>query len=235
MTNPIAPAMPADPLAKHTATPRELKAVLMAERRGTPFLAYRDDTGSLLIVSLPARHEPLLLGRSEAVDIQLHWDPQVSGLHAELTWLGAEWTIADEDLSRNGTFVNARKITGRCRLREGDRITVGTTAITFRAPSAPTIAPTAAGSVNELIADLSETQRRILLALCRPKLSGGDLHAPATNQEIATEVCLSVDTVKAQLRAMFARHGLDGLPQNQKRAALAELALRTGAVASRDL
>jgi hypothetical protein len=46
---------------------------------------------------------------------------------------------------------------------------------------------------------------------------------------------LSVDTVKAGLRTLFAIFGVDDLPQNRKRAALAEAALRTGAVSRRDL
>ena len=46
---------------------------------------------------------------------------------------------------------------------------------------------------------------------------------------------LSVDTVKAGLRALFVVFAVDELPQNRKRAALAEAALRTGAVSRRDL
>jgi hypothetical protein len=34
---------------------------------------------------------------------------------------------------------------------------------------------------------------------------------------------------------MFGRYGLDELPQNQKRAALAELALRVGLVSNHDV
>ena len=36
---------------------------------------------------------------------------------------------------------------------------------------------------------------------------------------------LSVDTVKGTLKALYERFGLEGLPQNQKRAALAARAL----------
>jgi DNA-binding NarL/FixJ family response regulator len=62
------------------------------------------------------------------------------------------------------------------------------------------------------------------VALCRPLLESA-YATPATNRDIAAEVHLSVDAVKAHLRAIFERFGLDELPQNQKRARLAATAL----------
>ena len=59
--------------------------------------------------------------------------------------------------------------------------------------------------------------------------------APATNRDIAEEVHLSVDAVKAHLRVIFERLGLDGVPQNQKRARLAALALVNGLVRQHEL
>jgi hypothetical protein len=81
---------------------------------------------------------------------------------------------------------------------------------------------------------LSDTQRRVLIALCRPYRDGGRFVTPATNQQIAQEVFLSVDTVKTNLRALFAKFELDHLPQNQKRVHLAECALQWGLVSQRD-
>jgi DNA-binding NarL/FixJ family response regulator len=49
---------------------------------------------------------------------------------------------------------------------------------------------------------------------------------PATNREIADAVGLSVDAVKGHLRVLYARFGLDALPQHEKRVRLAELALQ---------
>jgi DNA-binding NarL/FixJ family response regulator len=73
----------------------------------------------------------------------------------------------------------------------------------------------------------------VLIALCRP-LKQSAYGAPASNREIAAEVFLSVDAVKAHLRVLFERFGLEGLPQNQKRARLAATALVNGVVAERD-
>jgi hypothetical protein len=47
-------------------------------------------------------------------------------------------------------------------------------------------------------------------------------------------VFLSVDAVKAHLRVLFERFGLDQLPQNEKRARLAATVLAAGILAPRD-
>src|SRR5215213_56621 len=75
---------------------------------------------------------------------------------------------------------------------------------------------------------LTDIQHRILAALSRP-VGGGDRYAtPATNQEVADEVYLSVDAVKAHLRTLYGKFGIEDLPQNQKRARLVELAIEGG-------
>jgi hypothetical protein len=75
---------------------------------------------------------------------------------------------------------------------------------------------------------LTDTQRRILVALARPFDEQERYPAPATNREIAAEVCLSVDAVKGHLRKLFKEFGLDDLPQNRKRWALSALAISSG-------
>ena len=81
---------------------------------------------------------------------------------------------------------------------------------------------------------LTDTQRSVLVALCRP-YRDNDFATPATNQEIAGELFLSVDAVKMHLRTLFGKFALGDLPQNQKRARLAETALQSGAVARHEL
>ncbi|MGH8573335.1 MAG: FHA domain-containing protein, partial [Gammaproteobacteria bacterium] len=80
----------------------------------------------------------------------------------------------------------------------------------------------------------SDTQRRVLVALCRP-LGVSAFEVPAPNRDIADELHLSVDAVKAHLRALFERFELEHLPQNQKRARLAATALLHGIVAPHEL
>ena len=75
---------------------------------------------------------------------------------------------------------------------------------------------------------LTDTQLGILAALCRPLAAGNHFATPATNQEIAAEVFLSVDAVKGHLRTLYRKFGIEDLPHNQKRARLVELAIEGG-------
>jgi hypothetical protein len=77
---------------------------------------------------------------------------------------------------------------------------------------------------------LTDTQLAILAALCKPISSGNHFARPATNQEIADEVFLSVDAVKGHLRTLYRKFGIEDLPHNQKRARLVELAIAGGYV-----
>ena len=70
----------------------------------------------------------LVLGRSRACDVYVA-DVNVSRRHAELQQEGATYWIVDLG-STNGTAVNGKRIE-RERLRDGDRITLGSTEIVF--------------------------------------------------------------------------------------------------------
>jgi FHA domain-containing protein len=217
----------------HSASATELKDQLEAEKHGVPFLVFRDREGVQRIVILQEGAASLTVGRAPGTDICLSWDEEVSRVHAELERLGPDWTVADDGLSRNGTFVNGDRVSRRLRLRGGDVIRFGSTDVTFQAPGKPIVetkdvhgaAPPA----------LSPGQRRVLVALCRP-FRGGAAHAvPATNKQIADELVLTVAGVKTHIRTLFERFGVDDLPQNLKRARLVELAFSTGTITERDL
>jgi hypothetical protein len=75
-----------------------------------------------------------VLGRDDTADVILD-DPGISRRHTEIrvTSDGPHLVTSIRDLdSTNGTFVNSERITSR-RLEDGDRLTVGRTALTFRA------------------------------------------------------------------------------------------------------
>ena len=222
------------PLAPHASTPAELQERLRFEREGDPFLVFRDDQGRQRLEQLEGRAGRVTIGRNPDNDVALTWDDQVSRLHAEIEQLGGEWILGDEGLSRNGSFVNGERVDGRRRLRDGDVIRIGRTSLAFRVPDPVDSRPTAAAAGNAGPPAVTDTQRRILAALVRP-YRDSDFAAPATNGQIAEEVFLSVDAVKAHLRGLFQAFGVDALPQNQKRAALAMRALQEGVVNRRDL
>jgi len=216
------------------SSPAEIAARLQAEREGTPHLILRDDSMTQVIVRLDSGRR-LTIGRGEGADLQVHWDADVSRTHAELERVGGIWTVSDDGLSRNGTFVNGERVGSRQRLRDRDVLSLGQTAMLFRDPSSAGLSETRAGGSAMQPPALSEAQRRVLLALCRPYKIAGPFTSPATNSQIAAELYLSVDAVKTHLRVLFDKFGVDDLPQGQKRAKLVERAFQTGVVSERDL
>jgi hypothetical protein len=222
-------------MAAHSLAPRELQQILAAERAGTPFVVFRDQDGELTIFFAGRETTTHTIGRGLEMDLSIGWDGEVSGLHAELHGLGGEWTVADDGLSTNGTYINEERVRGRQRLRDGDRLRIGQTVLVYKAPTAVRMTETVITGDLPLPRDLTKTQKAVLIALCRPYRDRGEFATPATNQQIADEVFLSVDAVKMHLRTLFGKFELSRLPQNEKRARLAETALRLGVVDERDL
>jgi pSer/pThr/pTyr-binding forkhead associated (FHA) protein len=217
------------------SSPVEIAARLQAEREGSPHLVLRDGGAVQMIVAMDPARQRLTIGRGEGSDVQVHWDRDVSRTHAEFERVGGVWTISDDGLSRNGTFVNGERVGTRQRLRDGDVLRVGQTVVLFRDPGSSAFSETRVGGPEIAPPTVSEAQRRVLVALCRPYKEPGPFTTPATNQQIADELFLSVEAVKTHLRALFAKFGVEGLPQNQKRAKLIERAFQTGLVSERDL
>jgi hypothetical protein len=213
----------------------DLKARIEAERTGHPFLLYLDDKGKQRLFALESDLTQASVGRRESADLPLGWDDQVSRLHAKFERVEQDWTVIDDGLSRNGTFVNGERLTGRRRLTDGDTVRFGSTTVAFRSPEVDQQSGTAVASQSPTSVDLSTTQRRVLVGLCRPYKDGGSFATPATNQQIADELFLSVDAVKTHLRVLFAKFGIEQLPQNQKRMRLVERAFYSGAISERDL
>jgi FHA domain len=217
-----------------TRSVTELKARIDAERAGQPFLLYRgaDDRQQLFFFAPGRTH--VSVGRRQSADVALDWDEQVSRLHARFERIDDDWTVVDDGLSTNGTFVNGERLNGRRRLIDGDTLRFGATTMTFRSSWADEQATAVAGDLQSAL-DLSAGQRRVLVALCRPYKHGSSFASPATNQQIAQELVLSVDAVKAHLRVLFAKFGIEHLPQNQKRIRLVERAFYHGLISERDL
>jgi pSer/pThr/pTyr-binding forkhead associated (FHA) protein len=218
------------PVGAHRSTPAELQARMQAERRGLPFLVYRDDGGAQRIKPLDG-HEKVVVGRRAESDVSLEWDTAVSRLHARLELVAGDWTVLDDGLSQNGTYVNGERISGRLRLVDGDLLRIGRTVILYRAPARRPVESIVTDVDDVLpVQVLTETQRKVLMALCRPFRASTALVAPATNQEIADELVLSVDSVKGHLRALYERFGLEDMPQSRKRIELVRRALDSGLV-----
>lgn len=209
----------------------EMKARVEAERDGRAFLLYRDGQDRQQLLFFQPGSATATVGRQPPADLLLDWDEQVSRLHARFEWVGGALELVDDGLSRNGTFVNGERVGGRRRLTDGDTLQFGTTAVTFRSPERET------GGASEIPAgvSLSTSQRRVLTALCRPYGGSSDLASPATDEQIAEELFLSVGAVKTHLRILHAKLGVEELPQNQTRVRLVERAFSAGLISERDL
>jgi hypothetical protein len=176
----------------------------------------------------------LTLGRHSSCDISLDWDDKVSRTHAVLERLGQAWTVSDDGISRNGTFLNGVRLSSRQRLVDGDAVRVGRTLLAYRQPLDVAISPTSpeeAGAPRPL----TPAQRRVLISLCRPFRGASGYATPASNADIAAELVVSIDAVKSHMRALFERFDVGDLPQNQKRAKVVERAFQSGLISEREL
>jgi pSer/pThr/pTyr-binding forkhead associated (FHA) protein len=197
-------------------------------------LVYRDDTGAQRFFPLAGKAS-LTIGRRAGCDLRLPWDERVSGVHAGLELVGPDWTLVDDGLSRNGTFLNGERLSGRRRLRDGDTFVLGSTSLRFLNTSRGTTQLTTVGEQLVTAASLSPTQRQVVTALCRPYKHDDPYATPASNQKIADELFLSVDAVKTHLRLLFQKFQIEDLPQNQKRVKLVERVLGLGLISRKDL
>ncbi|WP_051471124.1 FHA domain-containing protein [Patulibacter minatonensis] len=227
--------MKVEQLAPDSSRAVTLQAILRAEAEELPFLVVSPAGGGQRIVLLEQGDEALWVGRSPACDVALDTDGQASRTHAELVRAGGDWAVADDGLSRNGTFVGAERVVGRRRLQDGDVISVGESTLAFRAPRSAVAATTLAGDRLPARPDVTPAQRRVLVALCRPLLADPPGPTPASNREIAAELVLSDDAVRTHLKALFERARVADLAQGAKRVRLAEIAIATGIVGRHDV
>jgi pSer/pThr/pTyr-binding forkhead associated (FHA) protein len=221
----------ANPPASGQPVP-ELKARIEAERSGRPFLLYQDrDDRQHVFVFAPGSVEASV-GREPPSDLLLDLDNEVSRRHARFERVQEEWLLVDDGLSSNGTFVNGERVGGRRGLRDGDSLRFGRTTAIFRSPERAPSGPSDAGKTPADVV-LSTTQRRVLVALCRPYKAR--FASPATPQQIAEELFLSLGEVKTHLMVLCAKLGVKEQPQNETRVRLVERAFAAGLISERDL
>jgi len=88
--------------------------------------------GCTFILSTPV----VIVGRVAGCDVIIS-DDTISSRHAEITNDGVTYTVRDLG-SRNGTWVNGRKIVVSCSLNPGDQVAFGQVVCTFRGPGSGT-------------------------------------------------------------------------------------------------
>jgi len=181
------------------------------------------------------------IGRRPTNDIALAWDSEVSRSHASILNAADRWVLIDDSRSRNGSFVNGQRVTDRRALEDGDILRFGETLILYRAPLATDVRALRWGDPRSTTATatglpaavfLSETQRRVLMALCGV-LDDDQNTVGSPDQEIAKQLSLDVQAVRENLWALSHVFDTEELPEEQRVAQMVERARHSGIVAKR--
>lgn len=207
--------------------PRERLHVRRTADRGRAFVYLRGPDGTLGIHPFPPG-DRVVIGRSANADIVLHWDAQVSGLHAVVECVGGEWVLLDND-SRNGTVLDGRRVLDRRRLDDGSVIEMGQVVLVFRDPGRVT-AQTAPANPEHARLHMSDGERRVLAAMCEPTMLAGELRAPPTNADVARRARLGGETVRTYLRQLYEKFEIRAVGHARKRLRLVQVAVASGAV-----
>ncbi len=120
---------------------------------------------------------------------------------------------------------------GEHRLRSGDEIQIGETRIRFRLQGADDLQPTVGA---EGPPPLTARERDVLIALCRPILSGDPFAQPAGIRQLAGDLVISDAAVKFHLANLYDKFGLHQTGES-RRIRLANDAIRRRAVTIADL
>ncbi|SDO88625.1 regulatory protein, luxR family [Nakamurella panacisegetis] len=136
--------------------------------------------------------DPVRIGRDETCEVQLPGDPTVSRLHAILRTQDGHWVVQDGG-SRNGTYLNGRKVSGPAAIRSCDRLLIGDYVVVFQGDEdAPVQTIDAQGrdlTRTRLETGLSARELDVLRLVCA---GHGDL-------QVAGELFISVKTVHSHL------------------------------------
>ncbi|QNJ91062.1 FHA domain-containing protein [Mycolicibacterium fluoranthenivorans] len=180
---------------------------------------------------IPLADERVTIGKAPTNLVALVHDQTVSRLHAVLENLGSAWSLRDVG-SRNGTFVNGEKIGHERVLRSGDEVRVGNSRLVFwdnRSTGDTALADATVSA--EPVAQaprLTPRELDVVLALCRPLVSGDPFPEPASVRRLATELVVTEAAVKQHLQNLYDKFAVPA--DGDRRVRLANEALRRGAV-----
>jgi hypothetical protein len=193
-----------------------------------PSLEVREGGRSRVLVM---DRDRVTIGKAPSNDVALAWDGRLSRLHAVLERFEAGWCIRDLG-SRNGTYVNGRRIWDTQPLRPGDEVLVGQSTLVFRWPGQDDAAGTTDSPPPQ--PELTRRERDVLLALCRPIVSGDVFTEPASIRAVAAELTVTEGAVKQHLAHLYDKFGLFETSE-RRRVRLANDALHRGIVTLGDL
>jgi DNA-binding CsgD family transcriptional regulator len=144
--------------------------------------------------------DPVRIGRGDECDVRLPGDGTVSRVHATLTAAADGWLLADAG-SRNGTFVNGRRLAEPARVVATDRILIGNFVLVIQGDDEAAIetvgAEDAGANRARVESGLSAREIEVLRLVC-----AGD-----SDQQIAATLYISVKTVHSHLDRIRTKTG----------------------------
>jgi pSer/pThr/pTyr-binding forkhead associated (FHA) protein len=161
--------------------------------------------GELYILKGPT----VSIGRDRANDLAITNDTKISRVHAQFRWRDEQWTLVDLG-SSNGTTVNMHGIVQH-PLRDGDRITFGSTTVVYMASDDQNATEVGSGMRSKAL-ELSPRERQVIALIAQG----------LTDREIGERLFISVSTVRSHLDRIADRTGF------RRRAELTRLALELG-------
>jgi len=183
------------------------------------------------LVLLDETRGRLSIGKDAQNDLVLDDDRAVSRVHARLEHLTPGWCVTDLG-STNGTRVNGKSIAEPRMLLDGDEILVGRTRLLLHDPSSRRDVTT-----EPLRPPPTRTpgEQKVLIELCRPVLSGQAFTPPSSVRAMADALFVSESAIKQHLDRLYDKFGIHTGPGESRRVRLANEAIKSGAVARRDL
>jgi hypothetical protein len=177
--------------------------------------------------------ERLTIGRGSENDLVLT-SKKVSREHAQIRFDRGRWVVEDRG-SFNGTFLNGTRLPlgAPAPLHHADRIGIGPETILFSWPAQAADDETTEpheeidGGAVPL---LSSLQTQVVKCLCGPWLEGASLESLPSNEQIAALLGTpgAAETVKATLRRVYIKAGVQHMPAHTKRRALCRIARQRG-------
>jgi DNA-binding transcriptional ArsR family regulator len=176
----------------------------------------------------PLESDRVTVGSSPTNDVVID-EPSVSRVHAILQLVTNTWVVEDCG-SRNGTFVQGKRIPSLHPLRPGEELRVGRVQLLLGGQ------PSAGGKETEAVTDqpaLTARERDVLVALCAPLAAGDVFTEPLSVREIAIALGVSDAAVKQHLANLYDKFAV--VEGDRRRSRLANAALDSAAVTVADI
>ncbi|MDO9353325.1 MAG: FHA domain-containing protein [Solirubrobacteraceae bacterium] len=202
-------------------TAAEAEQYVRAVSVAHPYLIHQQRDGYVRLAPVKESGMRYTIGRTPGNHLPVP-NEHVSGLHAVLERRAGLLVIEDQS-SRNGTFVNGRKVTAAHTLHDGDELLIATTKFLVRCPTGAegtgtTVLPSAPDWDT-----LWPSHRQLLIMLV--DLTRSNEGRPPSHTELAEALGASSEATKGRLRGIRDKFREAGETASFRTPALAEIAL----------